>query len=123
MDSAQISIRSTTSVFDSMVQDQLLDRLQRLRKVSSENNNRSEFGRFLEEVDSALKRFEAGTYGICEECNEPLEAERLLVDPLVRVCLDELSDKKKRMLEADLEFASEIQRGLLPQRPFAHDLW
>ena len=123
MDSAQMSIRPTTSVFDAMVQEELVGRLEKLRKVSSENGNHSEFGRFLEEVDAALKKFEDGTYGICEECHEPMNAERMLTDPLARVCLDELSEKKKRLLEDDLEFAAEIQRGLLPQRPFAHDFW
>lgn len=123
MDSAQMSYQTGTSVFDSMVQDQLLERLQTLRRVSSENGNSSEFGRFLEEVDVALKKFENGSYGICEECHESMGAERMLADPLARVCLDELSDRKKRLLEDDLQFAAEIQRGLLPQRDLAHDPW
>jgi len=123
MDSAQMSMKATTSVFDAMVQSELLARLEKLRKVSSENGNSSEFGRFLAEVDAALDKFEKGTFGICEECNQPLEVDRLLSDPLVRVCLDELSDRKKRLLEADLEFAAEIQRGLLPPRDLSHDFW
>jgi sigma-B regulation protein RsbU (phosphoserine phosphatase) len=123
MDSAQIRVRSTTSVFDAMVQEQLVERLEKLRKVSAENGNHSEFGRFIEEVDAAIQRYEDGTYGICEECHEPLNAEELLSDPLMRVCLDELSDRKKRLLEDDLQFASEIQRGLLPKRDFTHGLW
>jgi sigma-B regulation protein RsbU (phosphoserine phosphatase) len=123
MDSAQMSMRATASVFDAMVQEQLVERLETLRRVSSENGSTSEFGQFLEEVDAALKKFEDGTYGICEECHESMGAERMLADPLARICLDELSDKKKRLLEDDLEFAAEIQRGLLPRRPFEHDLW
>ena len=123
MDSAQMGIKATVSVFDAMVQEQLVARLETLRRVSSENGNTSEFGRFLEEVDAALKKFEDGTYGICEDCHEPMGAERMLADPLARVCLDELSDKKKRLLEDDLQFAAEIQRGLLPERPFEHNSW
>ena len=98
MDSAQMTMKASTSVFDTMVQEELLGRLEKLRKVSSENGNHSEFGRFFEEVDAALKRLEDGTYGICEECHEPMNAERMLADPLARICLDELSDKKKRLL-------------------------
>lgn len=123
MDSAQMSVRATASVFDAMVQEQLGERLETLRRVSSENGSTSEFGQFLEEVDAALKKFEAGTYGICEECHEPMGAERMLHDPLARICLDELSEKKKRLLEDDLQFAAEIQRGLLPQRDLTHDIW
>ena len=116
MDSAQMNIKATASVFDAMVQEQLAARLETLRRVSSENGNTSEFGQFLEEVDAALKKFEDGTYGICEECHESMGAERMLTDPLARICLDELSEQKKRSLEDDLQFASEIQRGLLPQK-------
>lgn len=123
MDSAQMSIKATASVFDAMVQEQLVARLDTLRRVSLENGSNSEFGRFLEEVDAALAKFENGTYGICEECHESMGAERMLADPLARVCLDELSDKKKRLLEDDLQFAAEIQRGLLPQRDIAHHPW
>ncbi len=123
MDSVQVNIRSTSSVFDAMVQEELVGRLQKLRKVSNENGNRSEFARFLEEVDSALKKLENGTYGICEECHEPLGAERMLADPLARVCLSELSDQQKQLLEDDLQFAREIQRGLLPPHDLAHGVW
>lgn len=123
MNSAQLSFKASTSVFDSMVHEELIGRLEKLRSVSAENNNQSGFGRFLKEVDAALKRYEDGTYGICEECHEPMSAERMLRDPLARVCLDELSDRKKRLLEDDLQFAAEIQRGLLPKRPFDHDVW
>lgn len=123
MDSLQVNIKSSTSVFDAMVQEELVGRLQKLRKVSTENGNRSEFARFLEEVDAALKKFEDGTYGICEECNEPMGAERMLADPLARVCLSELSEKQKRSLEDDLQFAWEIQRGLLPPRDLRHEVW
>ena len=123
MDSAQMSVKATASVFDAMVQEQLAGRLETLRRVSSENGSTSEFGQFLVEVDAALKKFEEGTYGICEDCHESMGAERMLADPLARVCLDELSDKKKRLLEDDLQFAAEIQRGLLPQRDIAHHPW
>lgn len=123
MDSAQMKIKAAASVFDAMVQEQLAERLQTLRRVSSENGNSSEFALFLEEVDAALKRYEDGTYGVCEECHESMGAERMLADPLARICLSELSERQKRLLEDDLQFASEIQRGLLPQRNVAHGPW
>src|SRR5436190_12637706 len=122
MDSAQM-IRSTPSVFDSAVQEELLGRLQKLRAVSLENGNTSDFARFVAEVDAALKKFEEGTYGICEECHESMNVETMLADPLARICLDELTGKQKSALEDDLQFAAQIQRGLLPERDISHGGW
>ena len=68
----------------------------------------------LREVDAALSRMSDGTYGICESCHEPVEKERLLADPLVRVCLDHLTTQEQRALESDLSLAANIQKGLLP---------
>jgi DnaK suppressor protein len=38
----------------------------------------------LAEVDAALARLEAGTYGICERCGRPIEAARLEARPTAR---------------------------------------
>src|SRR5579862_2464193 len=77
----------------------------------------------LEEVDSAVKRMDEGTYGICDACHETVEKERLLADPLVRLCLDHLTSDEQRALERDLELASSVQRGLLPQTDLQHGDW
>jgi sigma-B regulation protein RsbU (phosphoserine phosphatase) len=69
----------------------------------------------LVEVDSALERMESGTFGICDECHDSIEKDRLIADPLVRLCIDHLSDEGRRSLERDLELAAKIQRGLLPR--------
>jgi phosphoserine phosphatase RsbU/P len=73
------------------------------------------FVELLGEVDFAVKRMDAGTYGICEVCHDTVERERLIADPLVRLCLDHLTSDEQRALERDLELASQVQRGLLPQ--------
>lgn len=41
----------------------------------------------LYEIDEALRRIEAGTYGICEATNQPIEYERLKVLPFARYCV------------------------------------
>jgi sigma-B regulation protein RsbU (phosphoserine phosphatase) len=74
------------------------------------------FLNLLTEVDSALHRMEEGTYGICTECHDAIERERLIADPLVTVCIDHLTTADRRSLEQDLELASRVQRGLLPER-------
>jgi phosphoserine phosphatase RsbU/P len=77
----------------------------------------------LNDVDSALHRLDDGTYGICTECHDTVEKDRLLADPLVRLCLDHLTNDEQRALERDLELASRVQRGLLPQTDLQHGDW
>lgn len=40
----------------------------------------------ISEVDSALLRIEDGIYGLCEECNEPIEDQVLKTNPAHRYC-------------------------------------
>ena len=63
---------------------------------------------------TALERIDGGSYGICEECHEPIEQERLIADPLARICLEHLTGQERSALEQDLELAAQVQRGLLP---------
>jgi DnaK suppressor protein len=44
--------------------------------------------RRLADVEAALARREAGTYGICETCGRPIAAERLAARPAARDCID-----------------------------------
>jgi RNA polymerase-binding transcription factor DksA len=41
----------------------------------------------LAEIDAALARLDAGTYGICEACGRPIEPERLEAIPYARLCV------------------------------------
>ena len=41
----------------------------------------------LEEVDAALARLDAGSYGRCEVCGQPIAAGRLEVRPTARRCV------------------------------------
>jgi len=77
----------------------------------------------IHEVDAALDRLEGGSYGICERCHESVEAEQVLINPLVRFCLDHLGPKEQEALERDLELAAQIQTRLLPKADFCCDGW
>jgi phosphoserine phosphatase RsbU/P len=77
----------------------------------------------LREVDAALERMDKGSYGICEECHESIEADRLISDPLVRYCLDHLTGPQRAALQRDLDLASQVQRKLLPQAGLCHGNW
>jgi RNA polymerase-binding transcription factor DksA len=41
----------------------------------------------LAELDDALERLEGGEYGRCEQCGEPIAAERLAVRPAATTCV------------------------------------
>ncbi|HEV7640026.1 MAG TPA: TraR/DksA C4-type zinc finger protein [Gaiellaceae bacterium] len=43
----------------------------------------------LAEIDAALQRIEAGTYGVCEVCGKSIGAERLSALPWTRLCIDD----------------------------------
>lgn len=44
--------------------------------------------RQLAQIDEALRRMDAGTYGTCERCGNPIETERLEALPQATLCMD-----------------------------------
>jgi RNA polymerase-binding transcription factor DksA len=44
------------------------------------------------DVTAALTKVDAGTYGNCELCEAPIEAERLDADPAARTCIAHLNE-------------------------------
>lgn len=51
-----------------------------------------------QQILEALRRIENGTYGVCEDCGEPIGAERLAVLPEALLCVD-CQKQKERHLE------------------------
>ena len=47
----------------------------------------------LGEIDGALARIEAGTFGTCEACGKPIDEERLQALPWATLCIE---DKRKQ---------------------------
>ena len=43
--------------------------------------------RILQQVEDALRRFDEGTFGICERCGQPIEKERLEALPYATLCV------------------------------------
>ena len=111
------------SVGNAFFQEQLMKRRERLEAVTSRNGETAEIHRLVAQVDAALARLEGGTFGICEVCGGTLEPERMVADPLTRICLDELPPEERRRLEDDLEMASRIQRALLPPQNLSAHGW
>jgi sigma-B regulation protein RsbU (phosphoserine phosphatase) len=108
--------------FESAIQEELLERKQRIEDLRASDGD-FEFVNLLGQIDTALEKIDNGTYGKCEQCDGYVEPERLLADPLVRVCLGELTDSQRQALEEDLQLASVIQRGLLPAAGLGQGTW
>jgi sigma-B regulation protein RsbU (phosphoserine phosphatase) len=110
-------------VQESFLRGQLLERRQKLETAIFSSRGSESLLQLLNEVDSALDRMKAGTYGICEACQGTIEKDRLITDPLIRYCLDHLTESQRRALEQDLQLASELQKGLLPNQNLAFAGW
>ena len=114
------------AVTDTYIREQLETRRERLNAAIASATPaapNAPLVALLGEVDSALQRLADGTYGICKQCNTPVEKDRLLADPLTQLCLDDLSSDEQRALERDLELAASVQRGLLPSTDTRHQDW
>lgn len=105
------------------LQNQLEDRKLRLEQAIALAPQNVGLAGLLRDVDSALARMAKGSYGLCEECHEPVEQDRLMADPLLRYCLDHLSDSQRAALQRDLDLAAEVQRNLLPRAELKAGCW
>jgi sigma-B regulation protein RsbU (phosphoserine phosphatase) len=108
---------------DLVMREQLVNRRARVANAISSAGPDPQLTSLLREVDAALERFEGGTYGICEVCHDPVEADRLIANPLERFCIDHLNANQRAALEDDLKLAAEIQSGLLPAHNLRFDGW
>ena len=52
--------------------------------------------RLLKQVESALARFEDGTYGLCCDCGRPIDPARLEALPYAQLCLDCQSKQERK---------------------------
>ncbi|MFQ5750643.1 MAG: TraR/DksA family transcriptional regulator [bacterium] len=57
-------------------------------------------GRFLYHIDQALERIEKNTYGLCQECGNPIGKERLEAVPHARLCITCKSNEENSKKES-----------------------
>jgi sigma-B regulation protein RsbU (phosphoserine phosphatase) len=72
------------------VRDALLERRETLVTSINLAPSNTRLAELLKQVDAALYRISSGTYGVCEICKQPIEDDRLHVDPLVLSCASHL---------------------------------
>ena len=54
--------------------------------------------KLLEKIEYALERLDEGTYGICDDCREPINIERLKAKPSVSLCIQCQAAKEEKMM-------------------------
>lgn len=65
---------------------------EREKDLSIENNVRD----LLRKIDAALKRMDAGTYGLCERCGKPIEKARIKALPYAELCIKDAQAAQSR---------------------------
>jgi DnaK suppressor protein len=65
---------------------------EREKDLSIENNVRD----LLRKIEGALKRMEAGTYGLCERCGKPIEKARIKALPYAELCIKDAQAAQSR---------------------------
>jgi RNA polymerase-binding transcription factor DksA len=70
------------------------------RSVRNPSSSRSSTGRVtagadLEDVDRAIRMLDAGTYGLCERCGEPISPDRLAAYPAARFCMKDQQSQER----------------------------
>ncbi len=53
-------------------------------------------GRLLYHIDQTLDRIEKGTFGLCQNCNNPIDRKRLTAVPHARLCIECKSKEEKK---------------------------
>jgi DnaK suppressor protein len=62
-----------------------MDALQAQAMAKAHSNRRQAM---LVQITAALQRIEAGDYGVCRECDEPINPKRLEFDPTALRCIE-----------------------------------
>jgi RNA polymerase-binding protein DksA len=65
---------------------------EREKELSIEQNVRD----LIAKIERALKRLEAGTFGICEICGKPIEKARLKALPYADLCIKDAQAQSRR---------------------------
>ena len=87
---------------NSLVEPDLADRASVETDRSLELRTRDRARKLISKIDEALKRIEDGSYGYCEETNEPIGIKRLEARPIATLSL-EAQERHERMEKIYLE--------------------
>ncbi len=65
-----------------------LSRMDALQRQAVAQHGRQVANATLRRIDAALRRISEDSYGLCQECDEPIADARLDADPTAALCID-----------------------------------
>ena len=80
------------AVFDNHLADTATETYDRELDYTLEENSEH----VLADIDAALQRIEAGTYGVCTSCGKRIPEERLEARPWATLCIDCQRERERR---------------------------
>jgi len=80
------------AVYDNHLADTATETYDRELDYTLEENSEHVLG----EIDSALKRIEEGSYGLCSSCGKAIPEERLEALPWATLCIDCQRERERR---------------------------
>lgn len=88
---------------ENLQQPDIADRASMETDHQIELRTRDRERKLISKIDSALRRIEEGTYGFCEETDEPIGLRRLEARPIATLCLEaqERHEKLERLHRED----------------------
>ena len=80
-----------------------MDRAQIESNAALDLRTRDRERKLLQKINDSLQRIDEGTYGYCEETDEPIGIKRLIARPIASLCLDaqERHEKMERIHKDD----------------------
>ncbi len=88
---------------DGLQRPDIADRAQVESNATIQLRTRDRERKLISKIDAALRRIDLGTYGYCEETDEPIGIKRLIARPIAALCLDaqERHEKMERIHKDD----------------------
>ena len=88
---------------DGLQRPDIADRAQVESNATIQLRTRDRERKLISKIDTALRRIDLGTYGYCEETDEPIGIRRLIARPIASLCLDaqERHEKMERIHKDD----------------------
>ncbi len=88
---------------DGLQRPDIADRAQVESNAAIQLRTRDRERKLISKIDAALRRIDLGTYGYCEETDEPIGVKRLIARPIASLCLDaqERHEKMERIHKDD----------------------
>jgi DnaK suppressor protein len=86
---AEKESNSTWEPIETEMGEDTADRVDVSESIENYESNASitsDLEKSIIDIKDALEKIESGTYGICEVCQEPIEEDRLDVEPEARTC-------------------------------------